>query len=515
MMLLAAWRTGRRSRLARNIAISLVGQLALLVLVLIAARLVFRRLGDDALGLIMFSQAIGVILIAAAELGIGATTVREVAAHGEADPGYIRALIRTFSLLYWALYATLVLVMVLLSPLLIRQWVHLEALSPTAVAAPFRLLMAAALLGLPRSLYASLFRGHQRLGLTNATDVAAALVQQAGMVLILVRGSGLLPLSAWILTSALFPTLGYALLAGRSLGWSALLPGWSWPVLRRNLRFSLHLASISLLGVAHTQADRLVVSKLLPLGSLGIYSVASNLLSRATLPVTAMAEAAFPSLAKLVAAHDRPGWQRQYAVLQRLVAWGTLPVYAALVFAVRPLFGYVFGPGVASTLLLPVLFLCAGWYMNGTLMVPYLLSLAMGKPEIAARQNLLALLIVLPVSVACVAAFGLTGAGLSWFAYHCFAYAYGGPRLCREVIEISPIAWYGEVLEAAGSGAVLYGATWLVITRWLAGNPLAMVAGFALASTLYVLAGWRLPGTMRGIRVGDRAGDMPPARRAA
>lgn len=488
----SGWRAAVGSRLARNIALSLLGQLTLLSLVLIAARLMVQTLGGDALGLVMFTQALGVVVLAAAELGISVTTVRAVAAHSDTEPGYVRELIRTFTSVYWVLYAILVVVIAGLGPFFIGQWVHLGTLSGAAALAPFRILMSAALLGLPRSLYSSVFRGQQRLGVTTATDVAAALVQQAGVVLILVHGAGLFVLSLWVLASSASAVLAYVLLTGRSLGWATVLPGWSPAVLRRNFRFSLHLATISLLSVAHTQVDRLVVSRLLSLGSLGLYSVAANLVGRATLPVTAIAEASLPAFSKLVAAEDRSGWQRQYATLQQLVVAGSVPMYAAVVFAERPLFGYLFGAAAASGLLVPIVFLCAGWYMNNTLTIPYLVSLATGHPQIATRQNLLALVVVLPVSVGLVAAFGLPGAGLSWFAYHCFAYAFGVPRFCRQVIGGSALRWYANVLVFAGPGVAVYGTAWIVVTKLVGWTPFWAGCGFTLATITYAVLAWRV-----------------------
>src|SRR5207248_5915560 len=83
-------------------------------------------------------------------------------------------------------------------------------------------------------------------------------------------------------------------------------------------------------------------------------------------------------------------------------------------FAALPLFSYLFNPSAAHLLLLPTALLCLGWYMNGTLNVPYVFSLAAGKPEISSRSNFLALFIVLPITFVLVLTLGLTGAALSW-----------------------------------------------------------------------------------------------------
>jgi O-antigen/teichoic acid export membrane protein len=90
------------SRLSRNILWNLAGQAVLLGLGVLAVRFVFRQLGADAFGLILFAQTAGYVLIGVFDLGIAATNVREVAAHFSTDRAYVVDLLRTGALMYWA-----------------------------------------------------------------------------------------------------------------------------------------------------------------------------------------------------------------------------------------------------------------------------------------------------------------------------------------------------------------------------------------------------------------------------
>jgi len=170
--------------------------------------------------------------------------------------------------------------------------------------------------------------------------------------------------------------------------------------------------------------------------------------------------------------------------------YGTAPLFAAMGFAALPLFTFVFDGAVAASLLVPVLFLCAGFYMNGTLSVPYYFSLAVGKPEIAARQNLLALVVVLPVVVAATAVWGLSGAAFSWVFYHLFAYGYSVPRICRECLHVSAASWYQQVARAAALVAASYGLLGAGLLLSHRGGVLALVFAFVLGSALYVAIGF-------------------------
>ena len=88
------------SKLSKNIVYNFIGQSLLLVAGLIAMKYVFRQLGEDALGIILFTITLSNVLAAVLEMGICSTTVREISAHFHDEPVYVRALIRTASSFY-------------------------------------------------------------------------------------------------------------------------------------------------------------------------------------------------------------------------------------------------------------------------------------------------------------------------------------------------------------------------------------------------------------------------------
>src|SRR2546427_12057283 len=110
-------------KVSRNIISNLVGQGLLLILGLVAVKYVFKQLGEDAVGIIYFSLTMNAVLCGVLEMGICITTVREVSAHNDNEPGYIRDLIRTTSLFYWGLYLLLALVVWLCAPYVVQSWI--------------------------------------------------------------------------------------------------------------------------------------------------------------------------------------------------------------------------------------------------------------------------------------------------------------------------------------------------------------------------------------------------------
>ncbi|HET7467776.1 MAG TPA: oligosaccharide flippase family protein [Candidatus Dormibacteraeota bacterium] len=493
------------TRLTRNLIANVTGQGLVLVLSVIAVRFIFRHLGDDVFGIIFFNIVLTQLVTSALELGVSATIVREVSSHLDTEPGYVRSVIGTASTLYWGAGVLLVVLIWLVAPFLVTHWVNLTSLDPNTAATMLRIMSATSLVVLPKALYTSIFRGRQLMHINNSIDVIATAVQQGGILAVLVSGGQAYAVAVWISVSALLSVAAYVLMAARQVGWRTLAPSFSREVVRRNLGFTGGMMVISILSLVHIQAAQVIVSKLVPIAQFGFYSFASNTVNRGSFVTTAAAQAAFPSFSALHASGDRYGLMQQYRKLQDLVCFGVLPLFAGICFAALPVYTFVFNESVAGRLLLPTAFLALGSWMNGTLNMPYMMSIAMGRPQIAARTNVYALFVVLPVTAALIAVYGLPGAAFSWVFYHLFMYAYMVPRIARECLDLPPWPWFVQVLKVLGLAGSTYGIAWLAVTATgMFTLPVLAVAyllgsiGFALGA--YLMIGSDLRETLQRMR---------------
>lgn len=487
------------SLLSRNIAYNLLGQALALGLSFVATRFIFGRLGEDALGIIYFSVTMSAVAFAVLEMGICSTAVREVAAHVRTDPAYVRDLVRTAGLAYWTACALLAAGVYAAAPFLVERWITLRTMdAPTAIHL-VRILGIGGLTVLPRSLYASLLRGLQRMGFTNVIDVSLAGLQQCGTIALLAAGRSAVPVAYWIAACNGLGVLAYALASARFFSLRALIPGYAPAVVARNLDFSAKVMSISLLSLVHTQTDKVALSKLLPVGTLGYYSFVYSLGARASILTEAIAQAAFPSFSASLADRDRPRLMRQYWKLQDLVCLATVPAFAAIAVYAGRLLAFVFGGEVGRALVLPATLLCVGFYMHGTLVVPYLVSLAAGKPDISVRANLWAACVAVPATIALISLFGVAGAAASWVAYQALLYAGAVPRICAECLEIPPTAWYGHAGRIAGVAGLTYGLAWAGLRALGDASLLAVTAAYVCATLAFAGEAWWMMGAdLRG-----------------
>jgi O-antigen/teichoic acid export membrane protein len=482
------------SRLSKNILYNLVGQGLLVIVGFAAAKFIFKQLGQDALGIIYFTLTLNALLTAILSLGINETTVREVAASHKEDPTYITKLLQTASFFYWGLYVLTAVGLYAGAPWLVTKWINLDTLSPFTATRILRVLGIASLLALPRSFYMSILRGIQRMEFTNLIDVGTSALQQFGTIGILFLGGGLIKVTHWMAGCYLLGLVVYLTVCAHFFGFKVFVPRISTSVIDRNARFTFRLAGITILSIIHMQSDKAIVSKLLPLGVFGYYSMAYSAVARGMLVSTSVSQAVFPSFSALYKQGDHDALIRQYRKLQDLLCYAVMPMFAAIPFAARPLFTFVLNAEAARMLLWPATFLSIGFCMNGTMSIPYVFSLAVGKPGIAVRSNTYALFAVLPVTALLVYHFGIAGAGFSWVFYHLFTYAVMMPPICSQCLGMPVWKWYLHVFRIFALAGLTYGGAWLIITFTGSSSILSLVLGYVFASIAFVAVAYRLIG---------------------
>jgi O-antigen/teichoic acid export membrane protein len=479
------------SRVSKNIIFNLIGQALIVGLGFVGTRLVFSRLGEESLGILYFALAIYAVITPLLDMGLSSTLIREVASHLNTDPQYVFRLSQTSTLFCWAGYLVLGAAIWLGTPWLVLHWISIKTLDATTAEHALRILALSLLLMLPRSLYSNLLRGVQRMEFNNFIDVGTIAVHQLGTVLVVMLGGGIVQIAYCYLATLLLSNVAYMVVAARFFPWRSLFPGFSRDVVRRNFSFTSHMAAFAVLGTIQMESDKALISKFLPIGLVGFYGVAQTLVARVSRVPGAVNQAAFPNFSARFGNDDHAGLMREYRRLQDLVCYGLVPIFAVIIFAARPLFTYLLSAQAAKLLFLPTVFLCFGWYMNGTLHVPFALSLAVGRPDINAKLNFYALFLVLPLTVGLIWKLGLVGAGVASVVYNLFAYIYAVRRWTSECMGTPPRDWYLHVLKILALGSATYGTAWFALALAAQDSVVPLVIGYILASVAFLYAGYQ------------------------
>jgi O-antigen/teichoic acid export membrane protein len=482
------------SRLKQNILFNVSGKTLILLVNLFAARAIFHDLGSEQLGIVYFIIAFDAVLLSAIDKGVSLTTIREVSTRIASDRSYVIRYLQTWSGLAWLAFLALAAVVYFSAPLLVDRWINFSTIDSTTAVAAIRLLGCASLLSLPTSLYISIFNGLQRMAYSNLVEVLAAVSEKGGIILILTRGGTFFDIVYWISFCKVLIVFTGAFVSGFLLSFRAVLPLIKTSIVRKNLSFALQMTYISILGIFQKQVDKITISKMLPIGLLGYYSFAFNTVSRGILLSQAISTAAYPNLCDTFTNKDQAASKRLFHKLHEFICFLNVPVFVFLPFVSRPLFSYVFDPSVAESLQWPVVLLCLGFYMNGTMMIPYRMLLAAGRPEIAVRQNLIAFLVTVPLTVFMTMLWRLNGAALGWISYFLVAYAITVPAVFRHCLQEKTASFFRTLATIVALASLTYGIAILAMAYWAQQTLFASVALYLAASLVFAVSAYYFAG---------------------
>ncbi|MGE5471038.1 MAG: oligosaccharide flippase family protein [Bacteroidota bacterium] len=190
---------------------------------------------------------------------------------------------------------------------------------------------------------------------------------------------------------------------------------WEWKPLRDVLRFSLSIAFTGATWVLVTQTDKLVLSKLLPLGEYAYFTLAVLAASGVTVISGPISGALLPRLTRLSAADNDDGLIQLYRNATQLIALIALPASLMLAFFAKEFLWVWTGNIDIANDAAPVLRLYA--LGNGVLALgafPYYLQFAKGDLKLHLLGSGLFVLLLIPSLIWATLKYGAVGAGCAW-----------------------------------------------------------------------------------------------------
>lgn len=418
-----------------------------------------RFLGVEAYGLIAIFASLQ-ILFGLLDVGLRPALGREMArASAGAIPGEgLRDLLRSVETISVGTALFTAGAVWAVSGWLAHEWVQPESLSRATVAQAFVLMGVVTGLRFMEGLYTACLVGMQRQVLENGLSSAMAGVRGFGAVGVLMFVSdSILAFFAWqvcvsILTSVLLGLATYRRLPPTSR------PGrFSWPALHSVWHFAAGTLAIMVLSILLTQADKVLLSRLLPLEIFGYYALAAVVAGSLTSVAAPIVTAFYPLFTHLVAIQDETRLRATYHHASQLVAVFAGSVAITLIAFAQPLLLVWTGDSKLASAVAPLMaVLVFGTLLNSLMMIPYHLQLAYGWLSLAIRTNIVAVLIVVPGILLAVPRFGAIGAAAIWAGLNAGYVLIAVGLMHRRLLPDEKWGWYlRDNLAPLGAAAVL------------------------------------------------------------
>src|ERR1019366_8063331 len=377
------------ARLKTSVLANLAGNGVVAAINILVVPLYLHVLGIESWGLVGFFMTLQTAL-SLLDLGLSPAASRSLA-RGTADTGGRagpRDLVKTLELVYAGVALLIVAGVALAAPALAGRWLHVERLSAETVRDALRLMGAVIAVQWPTSLYRGGLQGLDRQVSLNAILAGTSLVRAIATLAVLWTVSAtILAFFACQLAVAALQTVLLRAALWRSLPAAGRPSRVRLQTLAGIRRFAGGMTAVAAVTLILTQVDKLVVSKLLPLGEVGCYTLASMIARALALVSGAMFNALFPEYSRSVAAGGA-GLAALYHRGCQLTSVLVLPVASVIVlFPRETVLVWTGAPLTAGRTALAASLLVGGSALNGLMNPPYALQLAHGWTTLVFRSN--------------------------------------------------------------------------------------------------------------------------------
>lgn len=401
-------------KLERNTFENLAGTIWSIGLGLVCVPFLIRFLGAEAFGLTGFFLTLqGVCTIL--DLGIGATLSRELARvnAGESEAQEQRDLVYTLQAIYWIVAIAIGVVLFAGAPLIAKYWLRPHLLSIDVVRTSIRLMAISIMLQFPLVFYKCGMLGLHRNGLYNVVFAISAVLRWP--VTLLVLWFSPLPQTFFIaqIVASAVATGAAAFLLWRCLPASEHVCHFRRALVARLWRFSASFSANSVATLALQQADKIILSTLLPLETFGYYTLAQRLANGVYSLIVAVDGATFPHFSAAVAREDERALARVYHRGCEVMALFVAPLAAITVLFSREILTiWTQDPIAAANTYILMALLIGGMLIHAIIQGPYYLQVAYGSWRLISITNIVLLVTMLPLCVFLANTFGGPGAAL-------------------------------------------------------------------------------------------------------
>lgn len=433
--------------LKKNILANLLGNIITALVAIVCIPIYVYYLGVESYGLIGIFASLQVIF-SVLDMGLSATLNREFARLSVHEDGVIeqKNLLRTFEYIYIGIAVIIGLVVILFSAVISRYW--LSGSSITSGTIQFVLIQMGILLALrwPTALYAGGLTGLQKQVLYNIINTGGEVIKAIGAIAVLAFvNNSIISFFYWqiIITCIILLTLHIVL--WKTLAPTKNKPFFSKELLVKNKAFATGIGATSLVVIILTQADKIILSKILDLKTFGYFTLATAISSSLFRIIFPVSQAVYPRLVQLVHSKKQEELIKTFHIACQFIALVVLPVSLVVIFFSKEVVLIWTQSHEVTASVYPLLrILMVGAACNALVTIPYMTQLAYGWTKLGFYQNLIAIIILIPSIIYLTNIYGAYGAVWVWSILNASYIVISMPVMFARYLKTEKWKWYNN-----------------------------------------------------------------------
>lgn len=476
------------SRTSHNIGANFIGNLSSIILAVLFTPVYIHILGIEAYGIIGFYITLqGTISFL--EMGLSRVCNRELARlSGEGTVAASQSMLdtlRSLEVIYWLIALLLGLSLSFAAPLIASSWLQPASFPQSDLSDVLILIAWVIALRWPVALYLGAIMGMQRQVLMNVILVAIAALNWGGAALILwLVDSEIHSFFKWQFIVSIISSGAFAIFAWRVMPGSALVGRFSIDRIRDIIPLATGIGGNVLLGMILQQADKLILSAILPLKQFGFYMLASVLANGVAMLANPVSNAVFPRFSQMISGQfPLSSLSSLYHLASQLVCMIIIPFSLMVAFfSHEVLYIYTGDSTIADQAAVVLAILIIAKMLHASLIVPYALQLAYGWVRLSLYVNIVSVFWIIPAVYFLSKWYGMEGASIAWLVATIGSILITVPLMHRRVLvgewKLWMIHTMGLPLVTAASFLITF--NWLFIGvfpdgRWALAGVLSIV----------------------------------------
>lgn len=479
--------------LRANIVANFTGNAVTAVTNLLFIPVYLKYIGGEGYGLVGIFASLQVVL-SLLDSGLSTTLNKELARFSAMSDATqrMRNMVKTLGAVYWVAAIVAGLVALALSPVLARYWVNPKELSVATITHAFMLLSCSVVFQFVTGFYSGGMLGLQRQVMLNAQKIVFILLKSFGaFVMLAYVSNSIITFFTWNLLIVIIQAFVTRYTVWRYLPARQGKDIFDKQEIKDIWRFAAGMTGISLTAILLTQIDKIILSKVLSLEAFGYYSIASTLglmIFQITGPVT---QSYFPRLSATLGVNNTGALKKIYHQGCQLVSVIVIPVTLTLIFFSKELiFIWTHNITVTENTWIITAVYGYGSGMNAFMTLPYLLTLSYNWTRLGFYQNIVLLILFIPLTIFLALHFGALGGALAWASINTLYFFITPQLIHRKILKGEAFKWYwDDTLKPllAGLAVVLIGKYFFTggTNTWYLLIYIGLTAGTALLATIF------------------------------
>ena len=454
--------------------------------------LYIHYLGIEAYGLIGIFTMLQ-IWLSILDAGLTPTLGREMARFrgGVYTLQRIHELVRALEWIFVIIAVAIILIVRLISPWLASDWLKLEKLTPDVV--ENALAVSGVVIGSRwlAGLYRSGINGLQNQVSLNVIIALFATFRGLGVVLVLKYISP--SIQVFFIYQAIIALIEAIFLREfmkHILSAPKAPVSFNIKALKEVKRFAAGMITITIFATILTQADKLIISKLISLADFGHYALASSVAGGLYFIIQPLSNTIRPRLAELVASEKSDQISISYHKFSQLITLTIVPTALVIaVFSDHLMLLWTRDIETTKATALIITLLVIGNMLNGLMNAPYALQLAFGKTRFAIWANFVAVVILIPGLLVSVQRYGTIAAPVVWVLLNTGYMLIIIPVMHKTILVKDMWLWYWkDVAFPALSALIVIAIFYLIAPSPDLNKPLVSILILVFSGILSLLA---------------------------